>query len=91
MPAHQRQSATSAAAAAAIRKDTSRLRMEVYRCIKRRGKRGCTDEEGEEALGLGGNTYRPRRVELVAKGWIEDSGRKRPTQSGRMATVWVAT
>lgn len=87
LPAHQRHSDASAAAAAAIRKDTSRLRMEVYRLIKKRGKRGCTDEEGDAALALGGNTYRPRRVELVEKGWIEDSGTKRPAASGRMATV----
>lgn len=91
MPAHQRRSAASAAAAAGIRQDTARLRMEVYRHIRRRGKRGCTDEEGDEVLGLGGSTYRPRRVELVGMGWIEDSGRKRPTHSGRLATVWVAT
>lgn len=91
LPAHQRRSTASVAAAAAIRQDSARLRMEVYRHIKRCRKRGSTDEEGDDALDLGGSTYRPRRVELVEKGWVADSGKKRPTRSGRMATVWVAT
>jgi hypothetical protein len=33
----------------------------------------------------------PRRGELVDAGQVRDSGRQRPTSSGRMATVWVAT
>lgn len=91
MPPHQRGSDTSRAAAASVRQDTARLRQIVHDFLRRCGPEGATDEEGDRVLGLGPNTYRPRRVELVAKGWVADSGRKRPTATGRLATVWVAT
>jgi hypothetical protein len=48
----------------------------------------ATDEEIQLGLEMSGSTERPRRVELVAAGRIVDSGRTRPTQSGRQAVVW---
>lgn len=36
-----------------------------------------------------GNTVRPRRIELEELGFVEDSGARRPTHSGKMAIVWV--
>lgn len=86
--AHKR--ATSAAAEDNIRKDTCRLRQAVYARIKRAGAKGLTDEEGQAALAMDGNTYRPRRGELAEKGWIRSTG-TRPTRAGRDAMVWVAT
>ncbi len=50
---------------------------------------GATDEEGIEATGLKDNTYRPRRIKLMALGRVTDSGRTRPTHCGRKAVVWV--
>lgn len=89
-PPHQPHSDTSRAAAASVREDSQRLRQEVYSHIRSCGAHGCTDEEGAAAIGLGGNTWRPRRVELEGKGWITRTT-KRPTGSGRLAAVWVAT
>lgn len=81
----------SAAAAAAIKPDTSRLRGEVLKFITAQGIAGATDEEIQLALGMSGNTERPRRRELEERGAIRESGAKRPTASGRKAAVWVAT
>ncbi|GAG22106.1 unnamed protein product, partial [marine sediment metagenome] len=50
--------------------------------------RARTDEEIGDALELEGNTARPRRHSLVARGLVEDSGDRRPTHSGRKAIVW---
>lgn len=52
---------------------------------------GLTDEELQTMLRLNPSTERPRRVELVEGGWIEDSGTRRPTRSGRSAVVWALT
>jgi hypothetical protein len=49
---------------------------------------GATDEEVQHALGMIGSTERPRRVELMDGGIVVDSGGRRPTMSGRSATVW---
>jgi hypothetical protein len=81
---------TSRAAAAAIRPDAGRLRQLVLQAIVERGTIGATDEEIQNALGLPGNTQRPRRRELEQVGLIRDSGQRRPTSSGRRAIVWVA-
>lgn len=59
--------------------------------IVSRGEDGATDEEGQEALAMPGNTYRPRRTELQSLGLVRDSGARRETKSGRKAVVWCAT
>lgn len=67
-------------------------RMRVLDLVAHRGQAGATDEEMQVRLGLGHNSQTPRRRELVLGGWIEDSGRTRPTGStGAQATVWVLT
>jgi len=50
---------------------------------------GATDEQIADALGLAGNTARPRRRELEQSNLIKDSGRYALTKSGRKATLWV--
>lgn len=52
---------------------------------------GCTDQELEHELGLARPTPGNRRGELVAGGWVEDSGRRRATTKGKPAVVWVLT
>lgn len=52
---------------------------------------GATDDEVQRWLDLNPSTERPRRVELVEMGWIEDSGERRQTRSGRSAVVWTLT
>lgn len=84
-------SETSKAAAKAIKPKVYTLRAEVLDFIVSCGAIGATDEQIQLALDLNGSTQRPRRRDLVLKGIVRDSGTKRPTRSGRYATVWVAT
>lgn len=50
---------------------------------------GLTDEEGQELMGMAGNSYRSARDTLWKKKMIRDSGGCRKTRSGRRAVVWV--
>lgn len=52
---------------------------------------GATDDELEAYLQIRHQTLSARRRELVQKGYIEASGKRRKTRSGRSATVWRAT
>lgn len=91
-PPYQKHSATSKAAATSIVPKAGTLRAMVLEFLKDRrywGIDGATDEEIQDELEMPQNTARPRRVELVRAGLVIDSGRSRPTKSGRMATVWV--
>lgn len=49
---------------------------------------GLTDEEIQDELVMNANAQRPRRLELVEQGWVEDSGKRRKTMSGLDAIVW---
>lgn len=82
----QRHSHTSQAAAVAIAPDSSRLRAQVLAAIREHG--GLTDNQGIYLTGLSPSTYRPRRIELVQRGLVVDSGETRLTDSGRKAVVW---
>lgn len=84
-----RHSATSKAAAKAIRPDAAALRAKVLAYLKSQPN-GAIDEEIQLALDMPGNTERPRRTELLNAGLIRDSGTTRATKSGRQATIWVA-
>lgn len=86
----QEHSPTSRAAAAAIEPTRESLRERVYRWMVFMGTAGCTDEEGCLALNMNPSTYRPRRIELVERGAVLDSGATRRTSSGRQAVVWIA-
>tara|TARA_Y100000310_G_scaffold71479_1_gene67305 strand:+ start:732 stop:1052 length:321 start_codon:yes stop_codon:yes gene_type:complete len=83
-----RHSVTSADAADAYQRSgnamTSRAR--VLAAITAAGPRGATDKELQRALDMRGSTQRPRRVELVRTGQVEDSGQVR----GR-SVVWVVS
>lgn len=57
--------------------------------IKWKGEDGATDEEGQFALGIAGDTYRPRRGELAREGRIQQALFKRKTASDRRASVWL--
>lgn len=91
LPPYQKHRDTSRAAAAGVREDSAWLRHLVYDHVQSCGPGGCTDAEGQEATGLDGNTWRPRRVELMRNEWVRDSGRFRLTQAQLRAAVWVAT
>ncbi len=52
---------------------------------------GCTDDEIALQLYLHPDTARPRRYELVQRGYLKDSGRRRACPGGRTGVVWMAT
>ena len=88
-PPYQAHSPTSQAAAEAVA-DAGTKRQMVLDLLAAGD--GLTDEECQLALSMNPSTQRPRRVELVEMGLVRDSGRTRPTHSGREAVVWaVAT
>jgi hypothetical protein len=80
---------TSRIAAERIAGRTATLRAAVLAMLRERGEYGATDQEIQDALSLPSNTEIPRRWELVNAGAVVASGRKRPTQSGCPARVWV--
>lgn len=79
---------TSVYAARLALPKTGSIRHNVLRAIAKRGPDGATDEEIQDTLGCRANTQRPRRVELVNEGWVEDSGLRRPTVTGAPSIVW---
>jgi hypothetical protein len=70
---------------------TGTQRRRVLHAIATLGEHGATDEELQQILDMNPSTERPRRVELVESGWIEDSEDKRRTKAGRAAVVWCLT
>lgn len=89
-PARRNGPDTSREAARLIAGIAPRDRERILALIVSRGPAGATDDEGEAELGIKCQTYTPRRGELARLGWIVDSGRRRPTASGRPAVVWIA-
>lgn len=82
----QAHSDTSREAAVSIKASTATLREQVLEAIRRHP---STDEGLSNRLALSPNTCRPRRVELVDRGLVVDSGRREKTASGRSAVVWI--
>jgi hypothetical protein len=82
---------TSHEAAESMGKSSGTLRTKVFLMILSSGDRGMTDDEIEEESGLIGSTCRPRRRELVLAGKVVANGEKRPTRTGRLAKVYVAS
>lgn len=80
---------TTVEAKKAIRPVARTLRAQVFVELLKRGTAGATLEELEVTLKIPGNTIRPRRQELEKRGLVVDSGRERPTSSGRSAIVWI--
>lgn len=83
-------SETSKEAAEAIEPKVSALQGMVLKYIQSKGLLGATDQEVQTALGMTGNTQRPRRRELEIMRLIVDTKITRKSASGRNATVWIA-
>ena len=84
-------SRTSKAAADSLVPKLGKLRATVLELFRQTNTvDGWTDDEVQRALG-GPTVWRPRRVELTALGYLDDSGATRATPSGRQATVWICT
>lgn len=87
---YQRHSKTSQDAANSISESRAEQdRQKILRYL-RLTQRGATDEQLEIACNMRGNSERPRRIELLKRGDIRDSGRRCRTASGREAVVWEA-
>ena len=81
---------TSIAAAKKVKPTVSVKEYRVLCFIRSCGKKGATDEEIQIALGMPGNTERPRRIKLLELRTIYQSAERRPTRSGNRAIVWRA-
>lgn len=88
-PPCQAHSETSRAAAEAIEPAAETLRRRVLDFLRGVADLGATDEDMQLIMKMNPSTQRPRRIELVEMGLVLDSGRTRPTRSGRKAVVWV--
>jgi len=78
-----------AADAAAPKATTERERVHAFILAQQKvGQIGSTDEETAITLDMNPSTVRPRRVELLEQGRVQDSGQRRLTKSGRKAVVW---
>jgi hypothetical protein len=84
-----RGSDTSRDAAESMRPHVTPLQQKVRDYLLEHGP--STDEEMQAGIPMGANTQRPRRVELVAKGYVVDSGKTRTGTSGKQAVIWKAT
>jgi len=82
---------TSREAANSVAPTVSRMEALALEAIRCASDSGLTDSELEAVTGLGPNTARPRRIGLVLKGLVKDSGKRRRLWTGRMAKVWIAT
>ena len=90
LPPHQRHSDTSVAAAVAIAPKFNAKSESLLATIEKCSL-GLTDEEGQELLGIEGNSYRPCRVTLFDSGFVHDSGMRRKTKANKNAVVWMIT
>lgn len=89
-PPHVRGSATSLAAAISVADTAGTLRSQVFAFVARRDQNGATCWEAERDMGLRHQTASARIRELAQSGALVDSGRKRRTETGRLAVVWIA-
>ena len=79
---------TSEAAAESMKGIAPKIRARIVAWLKDRGSWGATEQEVEVALGLSGNTVRPRLFEAQEAGEIERTDKTRPTRSRRKAFVY---
>jgi hypothetical protein len=70
-PPHQRHSRTSQRAARSIAPRAPSIKSRVLEFIKAHPE-GATDEQLIDAIGLSASTVRPRRIDLVEDGLIQD-------------------
>lgn len=83
---------TSKDAAYSAIKYLNHLEYEVFIVIKAYGEDGCISDQVREAFPcLSYSSVTARYKALIDKGFIEDSGRRRPGKSGRNQRVLIAT
>ena len=83
---------TERAAAVRVHPRSGTQRARVLSALMTQGQHGATDNELWRFHRIGARPHVPgtRREELIADGWpIIDSGRRRKTDTGTSAIVWV--
>ena len=81
---------TSEAAARHIEPVAETLGWYVLACVRSRMSYGATRDEVAEAMTMKLQTVCARMRDLVLSGLVVDSGRRRKTDTGRLAAVMVA-
>lgn len=81
---------TSKGAAESVKERAAPMRQRFLAELQVRGSFGATCDELEQAFDMAHQTVSARFTELKLKGLVVDSGKKRPTRSGRAAIVWHA-
>lgn len=90
--AHRDGPDTERTAARLVTPRSGTQRAKVLDVLREAGDKGATDYELWHIFKIGARPHVPgtRREELIADGWpIEDSGLRRPTDTGTPAIVWV--
>lgn len=85
---YQPHSATSEIAALRMAPNAGTLRAKVLDFIRQHG--AVTDEQIANGLSMNPSTERPRRIELVAGGLVEQAPGNGTTAAGRPAALWRA-
>lgn len=80
---------TSEAAAKSVATTGPTLRETVLAFVSLQAGHGATCDDVERCLGMRHQTASARVRELAKAGAIVDSGKRRPTRSGRKAAVYV--
>ncbi|MEJ7593026.1 MAG: hypothetical protein WKF77_15880 [Planctomycetaceae bacterium] len=88
-PYHNR-TLPSGAAAESARSFVRSQAVRVSEYIATQGDRGATDREMQIALGMDGNSQRPRRVWLRDHGFIQAKGEPEDIVLRNCSTVWVS-
>ncbi|NOX55978.1 MAG: hypothetical protein GXP27_16350 [Planctomycetes bacterium] len=88
-PAPHNRTETSRVAAARVRPAAGTKRAIVLEAVLAAGDAGATIDEIVQVTGLLTQTVCGRINELKRDGWIQDSGRRRPTRHGSPAIVWI--
>lgn len=89
-PYHNRV-ATSCDAAERVRRSVNPQARRVFDFIESRGDFGATDKEQQTALGMSGDSQRPRRVWLRDNGFVQAKGNPMRPELRQRSIVWVAT
>jgi hypothetical protein len=82
---------TSRAAALQTYPNTGNDKHRILDFVRWQGGTGATRDQIEMVLGLSGSTVRPRVIELIEGGWLEETERTRKTRLGGQAFVLICT
>ncbi len=83
------ESQTSRAAARSARRSAASIRVRMLEAFRGRGSWGFTDAEMSATICVPENSIRPRRIQLARSELIVKTNRRRATQSGNLAVVWI--